>query len=375
MKKQREKIFEYLRRKDGTPFPDETIRKWYEARAYVLHRLNETGFRADAQEHLHVNIMSDSPLMLSAVRQLALTAHFINFDEENADHTLRNRTVITIVSHNPHIREELEKEEYLSNMPKYCMLTLYDSEPENADSYLDIELRVAERADTEATACQTLTMDDADASAFLQTKSPEEVYSVDTAKAVYASRMYGLGTLIDTLPAENIHDATRYALALDFFQYQKLRAPLEPLVNAHRWLANPLKAKGGLSNVFCADCFALRANDMAKSIPDGEARDMLTLWGQYNEPLSRSEHARWNADKLIMGYRPLSTEEHLVDESLHHDRKKQKHYRDGLKNNAADPAHIDICSYAELRRIDPDSLKLDSFMVLAIPRILEMQRG
>ena len=41
MSKQLEKPFEYLRRKDGTSFPKETVNRWYEARAYVLDKLKD----------------------------------------------------------------------------------------------------------------------------------------------------------------------------------------------------------------------------------------------------------------------------------------------------------------------------------------------
>ena len=47
--------------------------------------------------------------MLSVVRQVALSAHYVNYDEENPVETKRKRTVITIVSQNPKIVEELQK--------------------------------------------------------------------------------------------------------------------------------------------------------------------------------------------------------------------------------------------------------------------------
>ena len=53
---------------------------------------------------------------------------------------------------------------------------------------------------------------------------------------------------------------------------------------------------------------------------------------------------------------------------------KRDAYSRQLKRNAAAPAHIDICSYRELCRIDPDSLKYDSFLMLAIPLILDQIR-
>ena len=73
--------------------------------------------------------------------------------------------------------------------------------------------------------------------------------------------------------------------------------------------------------------------------------------------------------KLIMGFRPLNEKERMKDEVLFGAEKRQ--YRNKLKKNALDPAHIDLCSFAELRRINPSDLKYDSFLMLAIPGILE----
>jgi hypothetical protein len=87
-----------------------------------------------------------------------------------------------------------------------------------------------------------------------------------------------------------------------------------------------------------------------------------------------SEHARWIVEKLIMGYRPLNEGERYHDETLHaqfKNKEKRKKYRDSLKRNDQDPAHIDLCSYRDLRRINPDDMKYDSFLMLAIPKILK----
>ena len=70
-----------------------------------------------------------------------------------------------------------------------------------------------------------------------------------------------------------------------------------------------------------------------------------------------------------MGFRPLNLKERLQDERSFGKEKEQ--YRSQLKKNAQDPVHIDLCSFAELRRINPSDLKYDSFLTLAIPRILK----
>ena len=84
MSKQMEKPFEFIKKKDGSSFTSETYKNWYKARAYVLDKLKDKVFVPDSNESLHV-VVTDvdnevtRPLMLSIVRQVALSAHFINY--------------------------------------------------------------------------------------------------------------------------------------------------------------------------------------------------------------------------------------------------------------------------------------------------------
>ena len=362
MRKQLEKPFEYLRRKDGSAFPSETINRWYEARAYVLDKLKDVAIEPKSEEHLHVVVTSDSPLMLSVVRQVALSAHYANFDEP----TGRYRTVTTLVSKNKEIVEVLKKEEYLGNLMDYCKYSLFGAKSVNCDSYLDIEIQIVEEW-TEEGNHEIIKMTEEDVKAFLASRNQEENYSIDTRMAVMVNRIYSLGTLIDNLPFEDIHCASRYALALEFFQHGLLREPLSPLFDAQEFKADATQVKKRLSNVFCADCFASRAKGIEQYCA-GKGKKSKKAWEENNEALSMSEHARWTTEKLIMGFRPMNDQERIHDERLFGAEKKQ--YREQLKNDPAHPVHIDILSYADLRRINPDDMKYDSFIMLAIPYIL-----
>ena len=140
--------------------------------------------------------------------------------------------------------------------------------------------------------------------------------------------------------------------------------------------------------MFCADCFGPRnkvieicfeealkkeVEDKGKKLSKREREKIEEdVFERNNEALSRSEHERWVVEKLIMGYRPLNNAEWLKYESLFDDARKA--YCKKLKSNAADPAHIDLCSYRDLRRINPDDMKYDSFLMLAIPKILEKEQ-
>lgn len=340
-----ENLFDYLRRKDGSKFDQGTIENWYKARAYVLDKLKDVAIGPESKEHLHVVVGGDGPLMLSIVRQVALLAHYANYKEETGE----NRTKITLVSGNKDIINNLKEEKHLCNLLDHCKYSV-GSLSYNKDSYIDIELDVVNsKPEVYDKKAIVVDLSDDDAKSFLNGKKNEELYTIDIRKAVLASRMYDLGTVIDNLPAEDIHCASRYAMALDVFQHDYLKRPI----------GNDIEK--ALSNIFCADCFESRAKGIGLIGSDQKT------WENYNEALSKSEHARWVVEKLIMGFRPLSPEEHVEDEEMFGDTKKRN--RKKLKNDFK--AHIDICSYADLRRVNPEDLKKDSFLMLAIPAILK----
>ncbi len=358
----KEKPFEFLKRKNGEGFSPETIKNWYIARAYVLEKLKDVAICQGSKEHLEVTIAGDSPLMLSVARQVALSAHYANFDEKSPI-----RTVITVASKNTQILEELQKEEYLCNLPLFCKLTVNGSEPKNADSHVDIELRVVDEWHENNTGIALVISED-DIKTFLSKKSEGEIYCIDTRKAVFTDRMYSLGSWIDNLPNEDIHNAQRYAMALNVFQHNLLRKSTAPLVNAKKWESDIIAVKNGLSNVFCSDCFESRAKGVVRY---AETNGIIEeeAWEECIDGLSKSEHARWVVEKLIMGFRPITKREHLEADYLFGAERKQ--FFNQLKKNPKDPAHIDLCSFAQLRRINPYDMKYDSFLMLAIPGILQ----
>ena len=139
-----EQPFEYLKRKNGEAFDSEIVANWYKARAFVLNKFSHIAFLPGDVHHFHPIVMVDNEcgLMLSVVRQLALYAHFLNYNENFPDIKGRKRTSITIISNNPNILDIIQKEEYLCNLPKYCSLTIEDKEPRNKDSYIDIEIEI-----------------------------------------------------------------------------------------------------------------------------------------------------------------------------------------------------------------------------------------
>lgn len=372
---ERERPFEYLKRK-GTngPFTEETVRNWYIARSYILEKLKDISFAPGTGGHLHAVVDGDSPLMLAAARQLALSAHYLNFVEHDAFDRLvcRNRTLITLVSRKEaaDILKELEKEEYLGNLLKYARHTV-SGKVENGDSYLDIEWELVRECPA-GTGFLLITEDEI--KAFANSREPDDLFSIDTRKAVFASRVYDLGAVIDNLPHEDIHSPGRYNRALDTFQFKVLEDKKKLQLVTAEW-NDPAVVRNGLSNVFCTDCFESRELAVRQLYPVGRKvgdKERNAIWERYNFALSLSEHGRWVTEKLILGFSPLSEQELLQYESLFG--KKRAAYSRLLKNDSTHPAHIDLRSYRDLCRIDPDSLKYDSFLMLAIPLILDKIR-
>ena len=373
----KETPFEYLTHKDGKAFSRETINHWYIARAYVLDKLKNIVFAPNDYGHLHVVVTGDSPLMFAVVRQVALSVHYVNYVEYDVYGKLvcTNRTVITLVSQNENIVSELKKEEYLCNLLDYCKYSVNGME-ENKDSYIDLELQIV-KVLPESGMPNTVLMTEEDVQAFLKTKKDEDIYKIDTRSAVYASRMYNLGNVIGNLPAEDIHCAKRYTQALGKFQHVQMPKKITPLIDDEKRGGNLTKVKESLSNLFCADCFESRNKGIEKWLEKEQRKSDEKVktedaWEKFNMALSQSEHERWVVEKLIMGYRPYSDQERFQYESLFGEERKA--FRKKLKNNASDPAHVDLCSYRDLRRINPDDLKYDSFLMLAIPKILERVR-
>lgn len=378
MSNYKEKPFEQLRKKDGTPFSEDTIKNWYIARTYVLKVLSEKekehSFTPDTNEFLHVVLTSDDTRMLFIARQIALSAHYINFNEECDKGESCCRTRISIISEDVNIKQKLSAEEYLCNLPQYCRYVVEDK-IDNPHSYIDIEIHIVSDIPVEGKHEMMLVIKKGDVDNYFDRvlEGDEDVFTIDTRKAFYASRMYNIGETIDNLPAENIHDTKRYTMALNVYQYKRLTETPQRLFDKPIDEGKQYQLKEALSNVFCSDCFESRANAIGH-LCKGDAKDMNALWEKHNEALSKSEHARWVVEKLIMGYRPFDEKERHHDEELQAQFKsktKLKKYHNSLKRSDKELAHIDLCSYRDLRRINPNDLKYDSFLMLAIPKILD----
>ena len=186
-----------------------------------------------------------------------------------------------------------------------------------------------------------------------------------------------MGGSIDNLKYEDINNTKRYAKALDVYQYRVLKDSLfngdgkyKKLIN-EKWKNNYNAVRDGISNIICADCLEIREKEViikvASETKNGKAPK--DAWQKYIVELSQCEHNRWVVEKLISGFHPLDKKEIFKYERLFGNQRKM--YLAGLKKRLDHPCHIDICPNEDMRRLDPDNMKYDSFLMLAVPLILK----
>ena len=228
--------------------------------------------------------------------------------------------------------------------------------------------------------------------------------------------VYQVGADIDNLPPDDPNISDRYSRALLYFCYQQSKGKTLEKWNEIAEYTNEddkkgtlyqIKLRNKLSNVFCADCFVTRlkslfdhnarkdiqkviikaycsvnrskedeeidcetvciTTDMLNYMIKNHEKDLLLLVGNNLKAMARCEHARWNVEKLILGFSPFTPQEHYEYNCRFGSSRSS--YRNGLKKNKGH--HINLCSYEDLYRIDPDNMKYDSFLMLAMVRILK----
>lgn len=361
--------FSFLKSRNDNKFDSSVIEDWCKARTYVLEKLKDIVIGPKSTEILKVIVKIDKDhkaLMLSVVRHLALFAHFSNYEEcdEYGEIVSRNCSTIIIVSDEDDMDEELKKEQYLNNLLVYCKYKKYEKSivPKGISIPIDIDFCIVKSMPGNDGDCMMISFEDV--GNVLSTKSDEETYCIDTLLAERCRDVYGLGADIDKIPYEDIHDVSRFNQALNVFQYKYLPETPKPLIN-EEWNKNQTEVRNGLSNIFCSDRFRSIAAGIKKDATSADVEK--SLWE--DKKLAVSEHTRWLVEKLILGFRPLNDIERSRYETLWGDQRKA--YAKNLKGKAIAPAHTNICSFKDLRRIDPDNRKYDSFLMLAIPKILE----
>lgn len=377
-------------------FDEHVIEGWYCAREYVLEQLSKDknmgadGIHPFSSDHVHVIIHYISPMALFIARQVALVTHFPNFKEGDGKKcSPKYCTKITILYNRTmhlDILKELKKEECLCHLPDICKCSFINGntgeivELINKHSYIDIELELVSYEDDDF---DKYTPKREDGSSLKPViigngvlgKISHCTQKIDIRNARRVNMVYNVGADIDNLPPDDPNTAKRYGKALLYFCYQQ---PSEE--TKEKWdslcsdkgndmtLAFQISLRNKLSNVFCSDCIPSRIKSVLDKPDDlltKDEKELLAIVKDNLQVLAQCEHARWNVEKLIFGFSPLTPEERWEDAQLFGTFRNA--YRKSLKKKGH---HIDLCSYQDLRRIDPGNMKYDCFLMLAISKIL-----
>lgn len=368
------------------------------ARHFVLKHCKELdgdGIGSSSKEHIHAYVIGFDDFSWAIARQLAFVCHFPNFD----DKTGKNRTVITVINDNPKNDDELESELRKTVgdfMLQECCWTCRMVEKgkskvvaksKREESYIDIEFEViglsgitvddyfTNKSDPEkdeivsvicpkealkadmTSKCRNLYQYD-----IKQLGAEVPGMDIDITRAMLVNIVYDWGVYLSDVCSWNMYEVENYNMALETFCS---RTP-------HDWLVSKWGKTGTielkLSNLLCADCLELKKRSAEKASNEKGLQKKLE---KDLVPLSKAEHARWNVEKLLLGYRPYTPEERYKDEYLFGEERRKERKR--MKNE--EKAHIDICSCSELRRVDMENMKYDCFLTLTIDDIIERTKS
>ena len=360
--------------------------------------LDFDGIAPLSKDVVHVIVVGTDRRMLFMLRQAALLAHYVNFDDERG----ANRTVLTLVDANAQNTDDLKKtkarvdgSECLCNLTKMCPWSCEMPNGEGfsgnqSGSFIDIDLHIVGLGD--------MALDDfipgllkkgqnqrftliaykdvidkldlgtlnAQSRHFQTYEAPrsdipqdrvKEIVDLRVAKRIHA--VYNFTNYLGDIKACDIDNVRRYSEAIRLFA--KLARPgyLDERWNEQKDL------RLALSNVYCADGISPKLRGLNSTMADCEkvVSENLRL-------LAKCEHTRWNSEKLILGFRAWDAQESYRYELLYG--KEAKDFKDGKKKDES--AHMDICSNRTLRRIDIEAVKYDNFLMLSIPHILRDAR-
>lgn len=366
----------------------------------VNRPLDFDGIMPDCKDHVHVVVIGTDHRMLFMLRQAALLAHYLNFDDESGV----NRTVLTIVDPSAKnfddlitLKSRIDSADYLSNLTKVCPWSceMCNGKKEignHTHSYIDINLRVVGLGNMSmndfmadllnADGHQRVTMvaykdiletikvnkEIIHTKYFQKYEVPrtdvtygndDEIMNLRAAKKI--SAIYHFSKYLGDIKACDIDNVYRYSQAIKIFANNTKGRDLDV-----RWdEEKDLRLK--LSNVYCADGIMSKIRGFKFDTP----KELQEIVCSNLKLFAKCEHSRWTVEKLILGFREWYAQESYKYEFLYGS--EAKDYRERKKKEES--AHIDICSNRTLRRIDLESVKYDNFFMLAIPNIYSFSLG
>lgn len=339
----------------------DVVGSWYRAREFAEEKLVEKLCRMNVQgkftDSLHIIVEGTSPLMCAVIREIILRAHYYDFNEE----TRENASLITVHCDNEETTKNiLLSTPFLGDYLRYC----WGADGKESLYFLDVLVEVRTEIDEDKNA---VVLTDEDLDAFCDGRNV--AHTIDTKRARLANQAYNMGRVLDNLPDINSADVKMYNIPRTDFEAKLLSENV-----GKKWEDADVMDK--LSNVFCVDTFDLRIKMLERSAFETEEykditllskKDFETLTCKVEEnilALSKCEHSRWVAEKLLLGFKPWSPEDHYKYSRMFG--KEKKDYRGRKKSEGF---HYDICSYRDLCRCDPGNRKYDTFLVLSMLNI------
>ena len=141
-----------------------------------------------------------------------------------------------------------------------------------------------------------------------------------------------------------------------------------------RWLNQKEGVSKRLSSKFNANSISLKLRSIGYS--EGMSKEQLTELVEKNlNSMAFVEHNRWNLEKLLTGFRALTSKESAYMDELRASKNSDKWGKErGKLKNWPTRAHIDLCSNEKLALVDPDICHFDADLSLAIPNIVFMNK-
>ncbi len=356
------------------------------------------GIDSESDKTVHAIIVSDfldinndcNQLALSLARQIALICHYPNFNEDYGS----NRTKITIIDVCPNnniatLIDALKKE--TNNLLTYCPWVAKTSSGSiinqnlNPLTYIDIELNIIHLSGINIEPYINSITTDSELVSIFHTKSgPINVKSItgkyvnckefaykpqtstnkiDIYRAMRTNMIYQEG--INLIQVQGINEINEYNYPIYTFCKYTRKKTLDV------WKKLSIEHK--LSSLLCSDCFESRLRSVGKNFFD-KKRKIEKQDKEEIRKLAYTEHARWNVEKLILGYTPYTKALNYKLFTSYGDEKRKLIKK--LKNvGGANKYHVDLRSCNELIRVNKEDIKYDYFLTLCIPHILKREKN
>lgn len=313
---------------------------------------------------LHVIVEGDSERMLAVAKQMALLAHFPSFRENDANTVTR----ITILSKQG--KDDTWKESF-GNLFK-----VNANSSKSLSSWIDIPLDVQielvvwegtaddwrkKQESIEPTVKYEYVIYNEKNIAERLPKNKWQIWFNERKRLRLAKRVncvYEESQRFDLMRADDIENIHEFDVPVRRFLRKSVWK-----VN-RQWRAQSMQNRE--SSFAMADSLLVRIVSLKQMNPKQSCSKTLI---ENMKAMSCSEHSRWNVEKLINGFRPYMMEEVVENECLPKDARRELEM--AKKKDPAQYAHIDLCSYDRLCRIDLDSIKYDSFLLRAMVRYWE----